>query len=365
MINKTKLITLLDHQEEAVRVRAVVGLETFFPEAEGVVSKILDSSKKYGLDNSTLLIGCLSSFLPTDNDLKHIVELLDTLDTEDEAQLYIYEEFINAIYEYPTDILERNLKVLLANENFEGIKNMLSSDKKVAAKTPEVLWHTLLDLCNKEDTYEFTEEEIDSAYIHIKYLSKFPKYVEEVFNDNIERDDLSYFLEEVLVELVGKSKLKTKALTIFDILNSTSDEDNIHDICIEALIEIGTDEVVDLITKSFFAPNVNQFSFLSILGRIPTSASEEFCVKLLKGNYSSSLKTVAAISALTLFSKDSIPFVTSLIEKKEYDPEICNLYEEMHPVLIYHSLKPRKDLEAISHELEPDHSHHDHDHEIA
>lgn len=350
MIDKSKLIELLNHPEENIRNAAAAALQNFFSDSTDVISNILDATEKFGRERSAFLFSTLSSFVPTDSDIKRIVALLNSIDPDaNEDLLYVYNELLDSLFDFPIKILEKNVSALKELAVYKDIEDFLKYEKKVSVTPPENLWKQLEKLAKKNDGQDFSEDDALTAYSLIKYLTNHKKFISQKFDELMDKDDLLYYTEGFLIELAGKCKLEDKVSSIFDIFLNTDFEDMFHDVCIEALLQIGTEEVVQKIISSYDnGPIFQRASFAGMLGHLLLPSSEEFCLQILEKEKDKECRTFAAISLIEMLSEKAINPIASMLQNKSYDLSVCNLYDELYPVLVYNNVSQQKIKEIAS-----------------
>lgn len=225
-----------------------------------------------------------------------------------------------------------------------------SKKKKIKSYNPELLWKELEKLAEENKDKDFEEEDAIHAHLCLKTLSSYPDFVQKKFQSLFKKDDLNYYLEGFLIELAGKCRLKETCSDIFSVLLETDPMDLIHDVCIESLIQIGGKELIDLIAENFDVDPEMKISLASIPGYIPYKYSEDALLSLLEKEEDVEIKTFIAGSLLGIFSKQSVEPICKMIRERNYDPSICQLFEDLQPILEYHnmSLSDYENLKQIA-----------------
>ncbi|MCB1159731.1 MAG: hypothetical protein H7A25_00955 [Leptospiraceae bacterium] len=352
LVKKERLLELIQTREGSVRDACIIALENFFQDTEGVAEIILNIVEKEGMEENLFLLSKLDSFLPSDIDIQRMLKILDSIEIEDDEDegLLLADEIIESIRNFPLSTLERNLEVLTANENFVDLSKQIEEEKKIKSYNPELLWKELEKLAEENKDKDFEEEDAIHAHLCLKTLSSYPDFVQKKFQSLFKKDDLNYYLEGFLIELAGKCRLKETCSDIFSVLLETDPMDLIHDVCIESLIQIGGKELIDLIAENFDVDPEMKISLASIPGYIPYKYSEDALLSLLEKEEDVEIKTFIAGSLLGIFSKQSVEPICKMIRERNYDPSICQLFEDLQPILEYHnmSLSDYENLKQIA-----------------
>ena len=123
-----------------------------------------------------------------------------------------------------------------------------------------------------------------------------------------------------------------------------------QNLCIKALGSIGGLDVVNAIKNKYYSFDADHSSgLISILRCIPYSYCEDLVIDLLKNETDKQNKTFLSGALCDIFSLKGMEYVVKLIENKEYDPMIMQLFDHTLPVYFYHNATSTN-LQAIESE---------------
>jgi hypothetical protein len=354
LVEKKRLIELLDHEDDRVIIAATCALARFFPGSKNIISHLLrigNINKKTKLT----LLGKIKYFTPTEDDIRQILSLFTSFNDDpslDAELLRIH--IISTLLEYPFPVLEKNSSAFAFNEGLLGIYEMVKEQEEVKRLEPEVLWENLEKLCLEYPDYDVMDsEDSDFAEALVKALSQKGEPIKHKIVMYLSQGSMNnYSLEFCLVRLAGKLRLKETVPYLFSILMEYEPADLINEACIHTLGEIGTPDVVETIGKLYPAHEKRRGFFADILESIPYPYAENMAIKLIKKEHDIETKTFLADALCSIFSIKSSKVLIDIIRKKQYNPILMSLLDSLIPVYVYHgkTIDNMAELEKISKE---------------
>ncbi len=82
LVNKSKLIELLDHENPHVRDESVKALDSFFKGSSGVIGPLINAICRYKND-SLSLVARVKSFIPNNGEIAELIRLFNETDPEE------------------------------------------------------------------------------------------------------------------------------------------------------------------------------------------------------------------------------------------------------------------------------------------
>ncbi|NIM11777.1 MAG: hypothetical protein GTO45_06630 [Candidatus Aminicenantes bacterium] len=354
LVEKKRLIELLDHEDERVIIAATCALAKFFPGSKNIISHLLRIGN-IKLEAKLTLLGKIKYFVPTEDDIREILYLFTKFKDDISLDAEILRiHIISSLLEFPFPVLEKNFSAFAFNEGLLGIYEMVKEQEEVKSLEPEVLWKNLEKICLEYHDYDIMEsEDGDYAEALVKALSQKGEPIKHKIVMYLSQGSMNnYSLEFCLVRLAGKLRLKETVPYLFRILTEYEPADLINESCIHTLGEIGTPEVVETIGKLYPAHEEIRGFFADILEAIPYPYAEDMAIKLIKKEHDIETKTFLADALCSIFSIKSSDVLIDIIRKKQYNPILMSLLDNLVPVYVYHgkTIHNLAELEKISKE---------------
>ena len=146
----------------------------------------------------------------------------------------------------------------------------------------------------------------------------------------------NYHLNEYMVNLAGKLRLKAAVPFLFRILRESEFMHTVHSLCIRALGNIGTQEVIEGISNLYYSNKQLRTAFADILKYIPYDYSEDLAIQLIKEEQDLADKTFLACALCDIFSIKGAAIIKDMIKMRKYDSKIASLADDLIPVYVYH-----------------------------
>ena len=351
IIDKERLIELINHQDARVRNAGVHSLEKYFPGSHGIIEYLLKAIKKYPDDCLPLVAG-IKYFTPTQNDVREIVSIINTTDrNQDENSTNIYFHLTRSLSAFPFDVLAENQNIFLFNKELSKIYELAQNREEFKQQDPNYLWNELVGLCNRCQKKQIEGEDSQYGQLLIEGLSQQGDKIQSkiIMLLSQEKPD-NYHLNEYMVNLAGKLRLKAAVPFLFRILRESEFIHTVHSQCIRALGNIGTREVVEGIANFYYSNKKLRTAFADILKYIPYDYSEDLAIQLINEEQDLSDKTFLACALCDMFSLKGAAFIKDMIKMRRYDSQITSLVDDLIPVYVYHkeSFDDLLALEAIA-----------------
>jgi len=338
LVEKNKLLQLIQYDDERVRDAASEALTKFFCNTNGVIEIFLNAIEIFPNECLSLLAS-LKYFIPTDDDIIRILKLLNNINPKENSyNLNMYFHLKNCFIEFPFEIIERNQKIISFNKELSDVLTIALNREKIKSKDPDELWRELDKLCSSYNNEDL--ESNDKQYANLLYegLLRHPSIISHkvIMSLSVETES-KYHFEEYMVQLAEKFKLEETIPSIFRIYEKTDYMHIVNGLCVRALGSIGGLKIVDSIKNKYnFADESHKTGLISILKYIPFTYSEDIAIELLKNEKSKTNKTFLSGVLCDIFSLTGMEYVLSIIKKKEYDPQISHLIDYVIPVYIYY-----------------------------
>ncbi|MBM7583182.1 hypothetical protein JOD02_002060 [Caldicoprobacter guelmensis] len=331
MLDKSKVKSLIFHPEKVVRKYAM----EFF--AEGgigdieVTNMLLELYSK-GVDDDEAL-----DILSSMPDLPHNEETLSRLWEIEPSDPNIVFHVDRTIVEADLELLKKLPDVRPREQKYIDI---LEKRFLFASMDTEKLWEKLWEHSQSGLGKGLDEFDYNYGEIIIKELAKrkdFPtdKYLEKIQIDYPE--DYDGWDDTYLSVLAGE--LKSKESIPFLIRTLKIDAAFLCERAVEALVRIGTAEVVEAIGNEYLNEDFHfRIYAAGVLEKIKLKESEELMLKLFPRETDVTLKTHLAYGLSKLFSVDAIPMILTLLWHG-YDRQFTNLEESAYVLHVVHGLK--------------------------
>lgn len=337
MVKNERLIKLLYHEDKRVRNASITALENFFPKSHGVIEHILTTIKLYR-KNRLPLMSSIKYFIPTDKDIRDIIQLYNELDpSQDDHSLNFSYHLRYSFFEFPFEILEKNHSIISFNKDLLNAYEIAKNREMFKKEKPDYLWNELEELCKKYKDNKIEGEDYQYCNLLVEGLSRHREKVKHkiILSLSHEKTD-NYHLELYLVELAGRLKIEETVPFLFRIFKETDPMSIVHDQLINVLGMIGTVQVVNGIENLYHSKKDLRNGLASVLKYIPHDYSEDCGIRLFKSEKEVSTKTFLASSLCDIFSIKAADIILHMIKNKQYEPIITNLIDQLIPVYVYH-----------------------------
>ncbi len=337
IIDKDRLTELLNYQDARVRNASVHALEKYFFDSHGIIEYLLQSIKLYPADCLSLVAG-IKFFTPTKNDVREIVSIINATDKhQNENSTNIYFHLTRSLSAFPFDALAGNRNIFLFTKELSNIYEIAQNREEFKQQDPNYLWNELVELCNRCQKKRIEGEDFQYGQLLIEGLSKHRDKIKGkiIMLLSQEKPD-NYHLNEYMVGLAGRLKLKPTVPFLFRILRESEFIHTVHSLCIRALGNIGTQEVVEGIANLYSSNQKLRTAFADILKYIPYDYSEDLALLLIKKEQEVSVKTFLACALCDIFSLKGADIIKDMIKTRRYDSKIATLVDDLIPVYVYH-----------------------------
>ncbi len=336
LVNKERLIELLDHENSNVRRQSIRALESFFKGTSGVISSIIQSIDKYPQD-SLSLAARVKSFTPNNEEISELIRLFNETDPkEDEESMNRSFHIQNSLLHFPFDILKRNEKVIRFNKKLSESFKTASSWNEIQSQNPEQLWNSLKNFCIKSSDKEMDKETSTMCLLLSMGLLRHKDQIKHKIVMHLSQEaEINYNFEDFLVSLSGDLQIEESVPFLFKLLKKTDFRYIVHTRCAASLGQIGGKGVVEYIKNDWDKYDLRP-AYISILKRIPYGYAEEFLIQSLEDEHSKETITFLAGALCDMLSLNGATSVLDIVNSKNYDPQIANLLDHLEPVYIYH-----------------------------
>ncbi|MDN5277758.1 MAG: hypothetical protein PWR01_1723 [Clostridiales bacterium] len=330
MLDKSEVKSLIFHPEKVVRQYAM----EFFVEG-GVgdveVTKMMLELYNKGVDEEEAW-----NILSSMPDLPHNEETLKRLWEIEPSHPNIVFHVDRTIVEADLDLLKKLPDVRPREQKYMDI---LEKRFSIASMDTEKLWETLWEHSQSGLGKGFREFDYNYGELIVKELARrkdFPmdKYLKKIQIDYPE--EYNGWDDTYLSVLAGE--LKSKESIPFLVKTIKINTDFLCERASEALVRIGTAEVVEAIGNEYLNERSHFRIYASgVLSKIKIKESEELMLKIFLKETDVTLKTYLAYGLAKLFSVDSIPMILTLLWHG-YDRFFTNLEESAYVLHVVHGL---------------------------
>ncbi len=337
ILQKDRLIELLQHPDARVREECAQALAQFFPSSEGVMKPLLQALRTY--PESPLALGVhIPAFIPDEEDMQELLKLYtDAAEKPDSNSFSMRFHILNGFLNFPSEILEPHRQFLEQDKDFKREIGHLKLFEEFQKKPAEDLWKQLDELCAGWSADAIDKVEQQRAQLLADALALHPEqtgaYVTDLLNDAASE---KYMLRDYAVPLAGILKLEGTIPALFRILAESDFMDVVHETSVKALGQIGTPAVLEGITQYYAQDEELRIHLADILGYMPYPYTEDFGVQLLEQEQDPEKTSFIAISLCDIFSLKGAERIQEIIEKQQYSPEIATLLDLIIPVYDYH-----------------------------
>jgi hypothetical protein len=346
LVNKERLIELLDHDNPHVRNESIKALASFFKGSSDVIAAIIKAIDK-NKDDSLSLVARIKSFIPNDDEIAELIRLFNETDPEaDDESMNRHYHIQQSLLHFPIDILTNNEKIIRFNEDLSHAMDIALSREKVKVQDPDYLWNTMKDICSQFDNKEMDRDASQQVWLLSQGLLRHREQVKHKIIMHLSQEtEVNYHLEDILVSMAGDLKIEEPVPFLFNLLRTTDYMHLVHDKCIQSLGKIGGRQVVKSIDEDWHNEELRS-GYSSILRRIPFDYTEELLIRCLNQESKEEIKTFLCGALCDIFSFKGAEKVLEIVKNEEYDPQISHLWDYVVPVFVYHD-KEIDDIEEI------------------
>jgi|GEM_PF-1367852 len=331
MLDKSEVKSLIFHPEKVVRKYAM----EFFAEG-GVgdieVTKMMLELYNKGVDDEEAL-----DILSSMPDLPHNEETLKRLWEIEPSHPNIVFHVDRTIVEVDLDLLKRLPDVRPREQKYMDI---LEKRFSIASMDTEKLWETLWEHSQSGLGKGFREFDYNYGELIIKELARRKDFPMDQYLGKIQIDypeEYNGWDDTYLSVIAGE--LRSRESIPFLVKTLKVDADFLCERASDALVRIGTPEVVEAISNEYLKEGFHFRIFASgILTKIKIRESEELMLKLFPKETDVTLKTCLAYGLAKHFSVESVPMILTLLWHG-YDRQFTNLEESTYVLHVVHGLK--------------------------
>lgn len=348
IVDKQKLIQLLNHPTEGIKHSAASALAGFFNKEPDVLAHILHilETSENKLIEYIGLVNYLELFTIEESHLKRILQLYRTIRSIDSDELEIEvaeEELIELIYTLPLPLLEKSLGKIIDTKEFPEIDEVVKQKKQILQKTPIAMWNELSEACNRYLDAVMPDDEFHYALFLVEVLAEKKSFVEDQVEKLLQsQKELDYHRTVFVLYFLVLAKLPNYIDYVISLLKSYELDDIQHDLCMDYLITIGDKNVIEHLKNIYGNQLEIDFLVCDVLARIPTRESEDTLLRFLQQETELETKTLLGVALMEIFSKKGIAKVADLIRSKQFIPSVADLYESMTANLAYHNIPSEK-----------------------
>lgn len=338
LVEKKRLIELLYHEDERVKSAAAEALQKFFPGSGDVIEHLLKAMKTAG-EKVITLASAIEYFVPTENDLHEILRLVrESRDEKNKERYRLHRMLKMNVMKFPVELLEKNYRALSFDKELVALYAVLKEREKLKRAEPNDLWEELVALCEQHRDKEMPAGAFSNAELLVDLLLENGEKIKDRVISTLSRtENTNFHLEDFMVGMAGKLKLEETVPHLFRIFKECDSLDYVYSLCITALGQIGTREVVKEIEALYLENEDLRSGFAEILEYIPYDYSEELAGRLLLDESDMEVRTFLAGALCDIFSIKNGEKVLDIIKKRQYDSSIMELLDYLIPVYVYHN----------------------------
>jgi hypothetical protein len=335
---ESKVKNAILHDDVEVRTRAVEYFARSFSKDKTVMPLVIQVVERHGRQNAFDYIGVADDLAHTDETAKWLISELNcdpAAKGREVGNYFLHLDRLTAnidvelLQRYQSEIFE---SPLLSKESAEKIAQRIEMLSWDGAKS----WKALEEYCEENRFVDYIGDmDVDRGYYIIealardadKYLDRVMEMLSDVNYDFIEDDPYSV-MEPLLVRLAGELRLNDAVPYLVERLKI--DADYLLEQCDEALVKIGTDEVILRLSTLF--PNEEWFTRLYAtepFEHIHSELTIRKCLELLEIEKDRDIKTDLAIALLAQYTPEGIEPVRAMVKARAYSPTTSDLREDI------------------------------------
>ncbi len=349
LVQKEKLISLLEHKDSRVRDAAARSLDRFFAGSSGVTGHLITAIDRYPED-CLPHAAALKYFVPAEEDIPEIVRLYNSIDKskKDDISLSLRFHLDQYLLHAPFELLEKNKNILCFNKDMVEVYDIAENWESFRNESLETLWGELNSLCKHTQENGVERGDRDYGTSLIDGLCRHGDEIREKVIMHLRQPKPSnYDFQEYMVILAGRLRLNETVPDLFRILRESDYMHTVHSECIRMLGKIGSREVVDEIERIYGEDPEEKIGLAEILRYIPHDYTENLTLRLLQEERNLNAKTFLACSLCDIYSWKAVEPLKDMVRKKQVDHEVTTITDDLVPVYAYHG-RPIDGLHVIS-----------------
>ena len=349
LVQKEKLISLLEHNDSRVRDGAARALDRFFAGSTDVICHLIKAIDRFP-DDCLTQASELKYFIPAEDDLPEIIRLHNAVDkkAKDEKSLSLRFHLTQCLLYSPFDLLKQNENIFGFSREILNVYELAENWESFRNQSLEELWEELTGLCNHTQDKGAEAEDRDYGAVLIEGLGRHGDAIKQkVIMHLRQKKPSNYDFQEYMVRLAGKLRLNETVPDLFRILRESDYMHTVHSECIRVLGRIGSREVVDEIERIYGEDPEEKIALAEILRDIPYDYAENLALRLIQEEQDLNAKTFLACSLCDIFSWNAVETLKDMVRKKQVDHEVTMITDDLVPVYAYHD-KPIEQLHVLS-----------------
>lgn len=335
-ISEDKIKQAIIHPDDEVRLMALEYFTESFSQDPTLMPLVIQSIEKYDKQNAYIFIGAASNIKQSEETISWVLDgLYKDINLIERNKINYYfnlsrvlsESDLSLLLKHQTEIMEAPYLLPEFRKEILQFLDMYlwGSDK---------CWKALEDFCEKEKNKQYVND-IDLTYTYnlIKALSSQGENLTDKIISLLDIEIDNYvgnsmkWMEPFVVILAGEMQLKQAIPYIVKKLHI--DGDYCNERCVEALIKINTDAVVQAIFNDFMDAEWHfRLYASSCLEHIHTDLTVDRCLDLAKKERDLTIKTYLARALISQFSYKAMDFVYAMVKKGRWDGVYCDLKED-------------------------------------
>jgi SEC-C motif len=332
-LTDSKIKEAIVHPETEVRLMAVEYFSKSFSPDPTVMPWVIQAIEKYGREKGYQLIGRRVELVQTDESLQWILnELSQKVRPQNENQVNYQFNLNRMLRQADSEILQHHQDIISATRGLNAeTRKHIARTVEIRQWDAETCWRALEQFCEEGKSKQYVNE-VDLGYAGLltKRLARDKELVIDrvlsILSQEIEDfdDNPLKWMEPLCVQLAGEMTLQAAIPVIVGKLKI--DADYLSEVCVEALVKIGTDEVIEAIYYSFAEAEWDfRLYATSVLENIHTDLAVQRCLDLLLKEEDLDIKTNLARAVLTQFAPEGIEAVRQVVLNEDWDGFVCDL----------------------------------------
>lgn len=334
---ESKIKQAILHPESEVRYAAVEYFSKSFSNDKSVMPVVIDAIEKYGWEHSYSLIGRASDLPQTDETIHWVLnELRRDVNKSDMDQVnYLYNLSRILAGADPGLLLQHKAKIMESCGLPADYKKNIMKRIDMLSWDGDVGWNALEDFCKANKTKQYINEvNIGYAFQIIEALSrdgeKYRDRIVSILAEEIKdyKNNPMRWMEPLVVALAGEMRLESAIPLIIEKLKIEGDF--LAEECMYALSRIGTNSVIEAVSKMFSDADSHFRSYASdVFRRIHSDLSVKRTLEFLEKEEDYGVSTMLGMALLNNFAYDGLEAVRKLIIHGTHEPFITDLQEDL------------------------------------
>lgn len=316
-----------------VREAAVYYFARSYSSDPGIMPLAIQAIEQNGWENAFEIYRFLDDLVQTDETVLWLIRQIKQQAKANPNEEGGYVDSIgSALVHADAAILKRHQSEILELVYLDDdAREAISERIWFLSRSPEELWHDLLDACRTYDEEgEAITNELDFAGRIVSALVRRPDYSAPQVLSILagETDQTGGWLELFAIDLAGDLRLKPAVPHLVTILKNPDDWS--HEECYHALSKIGGDSVVRQLADACRKGDLDlKLSAASILENIHSDLSVRTCLNLLVGETDVELRGSLLQSILMNFSSEGIEPARQFILNTPLDPDVLEVRSDL------------------------------------